>query len=143
MSKVRIVEPEGFADFWAAWMPYRRKNDGRGDARDCYRKHILMGAEPQDIIDGAKAYLRKLSPEERKFIPLAATWLNRESYADYVEEQREYERKVAERAAQAQQAPAPASNVHIIHKQDNRPTEEERARHAQSVLARAGLAAQG
>lgn len=91
MSKVREVEPEGFDTFWREWMPYRRKNDGRGEARAAYRKHILAGAEPQEIADGARAYLRSLTPREREYIPMAATWLNREAYADWAEQERAFQ----------------------------------------------------
>lgn len=98
MRKTREQEPEGFPDFWSAWMPYRRKNDGRGEARTAYRKHILAGAEPEDIIDGARAYLRSLTAAEKPYIPLAATWLNREAYADWCEQERAYQKRLQERA---------------------------------------------
>lgn len=97
MSKVREAEPEGFAEYWREWMPHRRKNDGRGEARAAYRKHILAGAEPADIIDGARAYLRSLTAAEKPYIPLAATWLNREAYADWCEQERAYQRRLQER----------------------------------------------
>jgi len=96
--KLREQEPEGFADFWTAWMPYRRKNDGRGEARTAYRKHVLSGAEPQDIIDGARAYLRSLTDRDKPYIPLAATWLNREAYEDWAQEERDYQKRLAERS---------------------------------------------
>lgn len=139
MGKVKLHEPEGFCDFWAAWMPFRRKNDGRGDAREVYRKHILQGAEPADIIDGAKAYLRSLTEKERPYIPLAATWLNREAYADFVEEERTYQQRLE--AARAKRDVAPPSNVHILQQPDNRPSEEERAAQVARLLGR--QAAQG
>lgn len=143
MGKVREQDPEGFSAFWEIWRPHMRHTDGRADARDGYRKHILAGAEPQDIIDGARGYLRQLAsmkPEERKFIPLAKSWINKESYLDWCDRERAYQKRLDEANAVVPER-APASNVHILHKQDNRPTEEERARHAQAVLARAGLAA--
>lgn len=94
--KVKTPEPEGFHDFWAAWMPLRRKNDGRGDAREAYRKQLLRGAEPADILDGAKAYLRSLTDRDKSYIPLAATWLNREAYADWCEQERQFQARLAE-----------------------------------------------
>jgi len=96
--KIKEQEPEGFPEFWSAWRPFMRKNDGRGEARTTYRKHILAGAEPADIIDGAKAYLRSLTEREKPYIPLAATWLNREAYADWAEHEREYQKRLAERS---------------------------------------------
>jgi len=47
MSKVRIPEPEGFADFWKVWLPIARHTDGRGLARETFRKHVLNGALPE------------------------------------------------------------------------------------------------
>ena len=96
--KIKEQEPEGFPQFWSEWRPFMRKNDGRGEARATYRKHILAGAEPADIIDGAKAYLRSLTEREKPYIPLAATWLNREAYADWAEQEREYQKRLAERS---------------------------------------------
>lgn len=96
--KIKEQEPEGFPQFWSEWRPFMRKNDGRGEARATYRKHILAGAEPADIIDGAKAYLRSLTEREKPYIPLAATWLNREAYADWAEHEREYQKRLAERS---------------------------------------------
>ena len=96
--KIKEQEPTGFPEFWSSWRPFMRKNDGRGEARTTYRKHILAGAEPADIIDGAKAYLRSLTEREKPYIPLAATWLNREAYADWAEHEREYQKRLAERS---------------------------------------------
>jgi hypothetical protein len=103
MRKVQAQEPEGFADFWTAWAPYRRKNDGRGDGRKAFAQLVNEGADPADIIDGAKAYVRSLTTtEERKYIPLAATWIRREAYSDWCEVERAYQKRLAERAAQSQ-----------------------------------------
>lgn len=98
--KARTPEPEGFSEFWDCWRPHMRHTDGRGDARERYRKCLLLGHLPEDIIDGAKAYLRNLSslsPEEKKFIPLAATWLHKESYLDWYEKERAYQQRLQER----------------------------------------------
>lgn len=103
MSKVRIVEPEGFPEFWAVWQPHARHTDGRGLAREAFRKHVLNGAMPQDIIDGAKWFIRNLSARDREYVPLSSTWLNRETWADLCERERAFQ----ERQAQT----APESNV--------------------------------
>ena len=89
--KIRTPEPDGFADFWSIWQPHMRHTDGRGLAREAYRKHILNGAEPQDIIDGARWFIRNMKDRDREFIPLAATWLNRESYSDFAAKFRAYQ----------------------------------------------------
>lgn len=91
MSKLRTPEPLLFADFWSIWQPHMRHTDGRGLAREAYRKHILNGAEPADIIDGARWFIRNLKERDREFIPLAATWLNRESYTDFAAKFRAYQ----------------------------------------------------
>ena len=71
MKKLREQEPESFGDFWSIWQPHMRHTDGRGLAREAYRKHILNGAEPQDIIDGARWFIRNMKERDREFIPLA------------------------------------------------------------------------
>lgn len=112
MSKVKRIEPEGFADFWAVWQPYMRHTDGRGEARDRYRKKVLEGAEPEEILMGAKAYiehLKKLPPDERKFIPLAATWLNKESYSDWADRERLRQSAMAESSTNVVQMGPPAA----------------------------------
>lgn len=101
MSKHREAEPEGFADFWAIWLPIARHTDGRGLARETYRKHMLMGALPEDIIDGARWFVRNLNERDRNgFVPLAATWLNREAYTDFAEKERAYQARLSTGSAQ-------------------------------------------
>lgn len=106
--KVREQEPEGFESFWSEWRPYMRHTDGRRDARERYRKELLAGADPQDILDGARAYLRQLASlprDEQKFIPLAATWLHKQSYADWCEHERTHQARMAEREAKTNVVP--------------------------------------
>lgn len=92
--KVKPVEPEGFVEFWNEWRPVMRHTDGKGLARDAYRKQILNGAEPQDILDGATWFIRNLKERDREFVPLSQTWLNRECYADLCEMERTFQAKV-------------------------------------------------
>lgn len=126
MRKVNTPEPEGFADFWSIWRPVMRKTDGRGDAREAFRKHVLNGADPQDIIDGARAFVRSLNEEERRFIPLAASWLNKEAYPDWAETERAFQIK---RAAMAEQ-----QNIIPMRRAEPQPmSEAERERRAQFV----------
>lgn len=90
-------EPEGFSEFWTIWRPYQRKSDGRGKARPAYKQMIEAGYEPADIIDGARWYLRNLTSEEdKKFIPLAASWIRAERFADDCEKERQYRDRLAQ-----------------------------------------------
>jgi hypothetical protein len=98
MKIIREQEPEGFPEFWNVWRPCMRRTDGRRDARDAYRKHILAGASPEDILDGAKAFLRDMPERDKPYIPLAASWLNKESYLDWADKEREYQARLAARA---------------------------------------------
>ena len=97
MRKVRIHEPMGFSEFWADWLPHARHTDGRGLARETFRRHILNGAEPQDIIDGARWFLRSMTDRDRQYVPLSSTWLNREAYIDLCEKERAYQARQQER----------------------------------------------
>lgn len=120
--KAREQEPEGFSAFWTEWRPYMRHTDGRGDARDRYRKELLRGADPLDILDGAKGYLRHLTslPKEKQdFIPLAATWLHKQSYADWCDRERAYQARLAEaQARRATPAPRPAPEPVVAETED-------------------------
>lgn len=94
-------ETPEFVEFWDAWRPKARKNDGRGDARDTFFKHVVeFGAEPADIVDGAKYFLRSLSGRDLDFIPLAASWINRRAYEDMAEAERAYQQRALDRQQQ-------------------------------------------
>lgn len=101
-------ESPEFIEFWNIWRPHRRHTDGRGDARDGFNKMVAKGADPQDIIDGAQWYLNHvLKGDERSYIPLAKTWINKEAWADYCEDKRDHEARLAEKEARE-------TNVHRI-----------------------------
>lgn len=94
-----MKEIGGFSTFWELWRPYQRKSDGRGKARPAYKQMIEMGYDQQDIIDGARWYLRNLvTDEDKRFIPLAASWLRAERFADDCEKEREYQAKLSQRS---------------------------------------------
>ena len=95
-------ESPEFQEFWRVWLPAARETDGRGDARDTFLEHIKRGADPQDIVDGAKWFLRNL--KDRDFIPLAASWLNKRSYEDHAEQYRAYEARRQERQRSQEQS---------------------------------------
>ncbi|MBZ9873101.1 hypothetical protein LB542_19830 [Mesorhizobium sp. BR1-1-9] len=86
-----------------------RRTDGRGDARETYRKHILKGALPADIIDGAKAFLRDVPEKDRPYIPLASSWMNKESYLDWCEKERAFQQRLADLAANVVPIRAPVT----------------------------------
>lgn len=96
MRKVATPEPEGFAEFWDVWRPMARHTDGRGLAREAYRKHVLNGAMPEDIIDGARWFMRGV--KDKQFVPLSATWLNREPWPDLCGLERAHHARQRERA---------------------------------------------
>ncbi len=108
MRKVRTPEPEGFETYWSVWQPAARNTDGRGLAREAFRKHILNGADPNDIIDGARWFIRNLSQRDKDYVPLSATWLNRETFVDLAPRERDYQRRLAERTQQPKPAPSRA-----------------------------------
>jgi hypothetical protein len=97
MSKVREAPPEGFDTLWKLWLPHARKSDGPGKARPTYRKWLLEGAEPADILDGARYHLRTMKAEERPYIQLLSVYLNSERWVDECEQERAYQRRLQER----------------------------------------------
>lgn len=101
MKKLRLDESPEFKAFWAIWQPISRHNDGRGLARDTFRKHVEAGAPAQDIVDGAQWFIRSMKQKDREFVPLSSTWINREAYLDMAEFERNYQRQTAERAERA------------------------------------------
>ena len=88
MSNVTRLELDGFLAFWELWRDHMRKSDGRGKARPAYQQMLEMGANPQDIIDGAAWYLRNMSDKDAPYIPLASSWLRSERWADDCEKER-------------------------------------------------------
>ena len=96
-------ETPEFVEFWTTWLPHARETDGRGDARDTFLEHVKRGADPQDIVLGAKWFIRNL--RDREFIPLAASYLNKRAYEDHAEQYRAYEARKQER--QRPQEPSP------------------------------------
>lgn len=116
MKKVRIPEPEGFAEFWSIWLPHARHTDGRGLARETFRRHLLNGAMPEDIIDGARWFLRSMTDRDRQYVPLASTWLNREAYIDLCEKERAYQARLNERPSEnvVSIKPAPRPSSHFM-----------------------------
>jgi hypothetical protein len=93
--KHKSDETPEFKIFWEdIWRAHARHTDGRGLARDAFVKHIRNGADPQDIIDGARYFFRSMKDKDREFVPLSATWINRMSYEDLAALERAYQLRV-------------------------------------------------
>jgi hypothetical protein len=69
-----------FDEFYDA---YPRRQDRRA-AEKAWRAAIKRGANPDHVIDRARAYARLQIGNERRFIKLPATWLNAGSYDDEI-----------------------------------------------------------
>lgn len=95
MSKPKLQGPPGFDEFWQVWRQVKRRTDGRLDAMDGFEKLIRRGADPQDIIDGARWFIRNL-PAGYEFVPLAKTWLNRGGWMDDCEKERAFQARQSE-----------------------------------------------
>lgn len=90
-------ETTEFLAFWECWKPIMHKNDGRGSARDEFFRHVEeRGADPQDIVDGARWFVRNGGNAEYKLH--AQTWLNRRAYEDGAESERAYQASLIERS---------------------------------------------
>jgi hypothetical protein len=95
-------ETPEFVEFWeGVWRSHARHTDGRGLARDVFFEHVRAGADPRDIIDGAKCFIRTMREKDRDFIPLSSSWLNRNSYEDLAIAERAYQERVAEAKGRA------------------------------------------
>ena len=103
---MRQVDPS-FDTFWSLWRKHMRKTDGRGKARPAYQQMLDMGADPQDIIDGAAWYLRNMTERDAPYIPLASSWLRSERWADDCLLEREFNQRMG--------AAKQASNVTPLH----------------------------
>jgi len=97
MTKLHEHEPEGFETLWTLWRDHARKTDGRGKARPTYRKWLLEGAEPQDMIDGARWHIRSLSERDKPYINLLSVYLNSERWVDECESERAFQARQAEK----------------------------------------------
>lgn len=98
-------ETPEFVLFWDAWRPRMNANDGRGSARDEFFRHVEVGADPMDMVDGARWFMRSggntgTDQHGRPVRLHAQTWLNRRAYEDGAEQERAHQRRQAEKAAQ-------------------------------------------
>jgi hypothetical protein len=104
-----------FLAFWSVWRPYMNANDGKGDARDAFFQHVEeRGAHPQDLIDGAKWFVRNggnqgLDQNGRPVRSHAKSWLNKRAYEDGAEMERAFQARQAERSENVVQIRTPKS----------------------------------
>lgn len=90
------LKEDGSRDRLLGWISIMHKNDGRGDARDVFFQHVrFLGADPQDIADGAKWYIRNRDDWKLH----ASTWINRRAYEDGAEMYRNYKSRQREAMA--------------------------------------------
>jgi hypothetical protein len=112
MKKVRTPEPEGFEELWLFWRDHARTSDGRGKARPTYTSWILQGADPADILAGARWHIRAMAEKDKPYIQLLASYLNSEKWVDECEKERAYQERMAgveaSKPAQTKQEPQPA-----------------------------------
>ena len=78
-ERLPAPSPDGFGAFW---LDYPRKED-RQEAQKAYSKAVKTVA-PEVLLKGLALHLPELLRRERKFVPLAATWLNKRRWEDEV-----------------------------------------------------------
>lgn len=72
--------PPDFAEFWRAF-PKREGDNPEAPARAAWRRAVAGGADPAEIIAGARSYAAATADRERKFIASAARWLTEARYS--------------------------------------------------------------
>jgi hypothetical protein len=81
------AEPEGFAEFRVAY-PKRNTAFPTTQARKRWLEAMKRGAEPAEIVAGAKAYAAeqaRIGKVGTEFVQTADVWLNRQRWRDYIE----------------------------------------------------------
>jgi len=79
-TSARADVPDGFAEFWTAYPP--RKNSSKSDARTAYAAALKKGADPAEIIAGAKLYAADRAGKDAQFTAHATTWLHGKRWED-------------------------------------------------------------
>ena len=96
------VEDDAFAEFWAAYP----RRVGKGAARKAWAKVIKNGADPQEVILGARRYSTdpRRAQADIKYTAHPATWLNAERWSDEDQPAQPVEATGTRRARQAIEA---------------------------------------
>jgi hypothetical protein len=90
-----------FAEFWAltkGWRGrYSNPRKGRGGAEPAWGRAMKDGADPEQIVLGARGYVAHIAQDdvEPQMVCMAATFLNQWRWEQYVEIAREAEEKAA------------------------------------------------
>jgi hypothetical protein len=75
-----------FEDFWKEY-PKRKGTADKQSARKSFEKLVKAGTKPSDLIAAARNYcaeVRSNGNENTEFVPMAATWLNKQRHLDYL-----------------------------------------------------------
>lgn len=109
-------ETPEFKTFWEeVWRPHMNPNDGRGAARDEFFRHVeLYGADPQDLVDGARWFIfqggnQKRAHDGSLIQQHASSWLNKRAYEDGAEQWREYQQRLSDRSNNVVQIQRPSN----------------------------------
>lgn len=103
------TEEPTFEALWQLWRKHARKTDGRGKARPTYLKWLQSGADPADILDGARYHIRTMQEKDRPYINLLSVYLNSERWKDECVDEREFQARVEERQTNVVSIKAPKS----------------------------------
>lgn len=79
-EELSSAEPDGFAEFWTTYPP--RKNSSKSDARTAYAAALKKGANPADILAGAKVYATDRHGQDPQYTAHARTWLHGQRWED-------------------------------------------------------------
>ena len=89
-----MSEDPSFEILWQLWRKHARKTDGRGKARPTYLKWLQSGADPDDILDGARYHIRTMQEKDRPYINLLSVYLNSERWKDECVDEREFQARI-------------------------------------------------
>jgi hypothetical protein len=93
-------ETPEFVELWEKiWPSVKSQYDARALARDGFFRHVWwLNAEPRDIVDAAKAYVRGAKAGDCRL--LLSNWLDRGFYEDMAEAERAYQQRALDRQHQ-------------------------------------------
>lgn len=83
-----------FLEFRAAY-PKRKGSDPNEPAKKAFEKAVKSGIDPPSIIAAARKYSASSDLPDPKFIPMAASWLNKRYFEQYLVDQNEAARIAA------------------------------------------------
>lgn len=83
--------PDGFTEFWSTYPP--RKNSSKSDAEKAYAAALKKGADPADILAGAKLYAADRAEQDPQYTAHAKTWLHGRRWEDALAQGRPPERR--------------------------------------------------